>query len=161
MSPFRSIAPAITSFATSSSRKADNVPQKDPKSTAESILNALPGNSIAAKTAILSAGAGLSVAAISNELYVVNEESIVALSLLTIYWAVYNYAGPMYKEWANGQAEKVKNILNTARKDHTDAVKARIANVKDLGGVIDITKNLFAVSKACSVWPAHFQSLSC
>lgn len=147
MSPFRSIAPAITSFATSSSRKADNVPQKDPKSTAESILNALPGNSIAAKTAILSAGAGLSVAAISNELYVVNEESIVALSLLTIYWAVYNYAGPMYKEWANGQAEKVKNILNTARKDHTDAVKARIANVKDLGGVIEITKNLFAVSK--------------
>ncbi|KXL47379.1 MAG: hypothetical protein FE78DRAFT_88368 [Acidomyces sp. 'richmondensis'] len=147
VSAFRSIAPANASFATSASRKADNVPQKDPKSTAESILNALPGNSIAAKTAILSAGAGLSIAAISNELYVVNEESIVALSLLTIYWAVYNYAGPMYKEWANGQAEKIKNILNTARKDHTDAVKARIANVQDLSGVIDITKNLFAVSK--------------
>ena len=71
------------------------------------------------------------------------------LSLLTIYWAVYNYAGPMYKEWADGQRDKVKNILNSARDDHTNAVKARIDNVKDLSNVIDITKDLFAVSKVC------------
>jgi F-type H+-transporting ATPase subunit b len=69
------------------------------------------------------------------------------LSLLTIYWAVYNYAGPMYKEWAQGQSEKIKNILNAARDDHTNAVKARMDNVRDLSGVIDITKDLFAVSK--------------
>jgi len=60
---------------------------------------------------------------------------------------VYNYAGPMYREWANGQADKLANILNSARADHTNAVKARISNVKDLSGVIDITKDLFAVSK--------------
>ena len=72
------------------------------------------------------------------------------LSLLTIYWAVYNYAGPMYSEWAKGQADKVKNILNSARDDHTNAVKARIQNVQDLSGVIDITKDLFAVSKVCT-----------
>jgi len=119
----------------------------------------LPGNSIASKTAILSAGAGLSIAAISNELYVVNEESIVFLSLLTIYWGVYTYAGPMYRDWAKGQEDKVKGILNSARADHENAVKARIDNVKDLSGVIDITKDLFAVSKvnyfaACTYcWP--------
>lgn len=72
-----------------------------------------------------------------------------AFSLLTIYWAVYNYAGPMYKEWAQGQSDKIKNILNAARDDHTKAVKARIENVQDLSGVIDITKDLFAVSKVC------------
>lgn len=88
------------------------------------------------------------MAAISNELYVVNEESIVALSLLTIYWAVYTYAGPMYKEFAQGQHDKMKGILNAAREDHTSAVKARIDSVKDLSGVIDVTKDLFAVSKA-------------
>ncbi|CAK3997489.1 ATP synthase subunit 4, mitochondrial [Lecanosticta acicola] len=145
--PVRPALPAITTFATSQPRQQNNVPQKDPKSAASSILDALPGNSIASKTAILSAGAGLSVAAISNELYVVNEESIVALSLLTIYWAVYTYAGPMYKEWAQGQHDKIKGILNAAREDHTSAVKARINNVKDLSGVIDVTKDLFAVSK--------------
>ena len=73
------------------------------------------------------------------------------LSLLTIYWAVYNYAGPMYKEFAEGQRNKIKGILNTARDDHTNAVKARMDNVKDLSGVIDITKDLFAVSKARTI----------
>lgn len=140
-----------TSFTTSSPRFESGVPQKEPKDAASSILNALPGNSIASKTAILSAGAGLSIAAISNELYVVNEESIVFLSLLTIYWGVYTYAGPMYREWAEGYHDKVKGILNTARDEHTNAVKSRINSVKDLGGVIDITKDLFAVSKVrCS-----------
>ena len=99
------------------------------------------------KTAILSAGAGLSVAAISNEIYVVNEESIVMFSLLSIYWAIAHYGGPAYKEWAEGQSNKIKNILNSAREDHTKAVRSRIESVKDLGGVIDITKNLFEVSK--------------
>ncbi|KAK5276560.1 atp4 subunit B of the stator stalk of mitochondrial F1F0 ATP synthase, partial [Cryomyces antarcticus] len=69
------------------------------------------------------------------------------LSLLTIFWAVGHYGGPMYKEWAEGQTAKIKNILNAAREDHTAAVKQRIDNVKDLGGVIDITKSLFEVSK--------------
>lgn len=99
------------------------------------------------KTAILSAGAGLSIFAISNELYVVNEESIVMLSLLSVFWAVGHYGGPMYKDWAEGQVNKIKGILNAAREDHTTAVKQRIENVKELGGVIDVTKSLFEVSK--------------
>lgn len=145
----RTALPAATTFSTSGPRfQQAQPPAKDPKSTASAIVDALPGNNLASKTAILSAGAALSVAAISNELYVVNEESIVALSLLTIYWAVYTYAGPMYSEWAQGQHDKIKGILNAARADHTNAVKARIDSVKDLSGVIDVTKDLFAVSKA-------------
>lgn len=53
----------------------------------------------------------------------------------------------MYKEWADGQISKMKGILNAARQDHTSAVQSRIESVKELGGVVDITKNLFAVSK--------------
>lgn len=144
----RTIAPASTSFATSAARFQENKPAAaEPKDTANNILNALPGNNLVSKTAFLSAGTGLSIAAISNELLVINEESIIAVSLLTIYWAVYNYAGPAYREWALGQADKFKNILNSARKDHTDAVKSRMSSVQDLSGVIDVTKNLFAVSK--------------
>ena len=55
----------------------------------------------------------------------------------------------MYKEWANGQVNKIKGILNAAREDHTAAVKQRIENVTELGGVIDVTKSLFEVSKVC------------
>lgn len=53
----------------------------------------------------------------------------------------------MYKEWADGQVNKIKTILNAAREDHTTAVKSRIDNVKQLGSVIDVTKQLFEVSK--------------
>jgi len=53
----------------------------------------------------------------------------------------------MYTEWADGQVAKMKGILNAAREDHTSAVKSRIENVKQLGSVIDVTKQLFEVSK--------------
>ncbi len=53
----------------------------------------------------------------------------------------------MYKDWADGQVNKIKNILNAAREDHTAAVKQRITSVQELGGVIDVTKQLFEVSK--------------
>lgn len=53
----------------------------------------------------------------------------------------------MYKEWADGQVNKIKGILNAAREDHTAAVKTRIESVQQMGGVVDITKALFEVSK--------------
>lgn len=145
--PFRTL-PAITAQFTPA-RYNSNVPQEDPKKKAQSLLESIPvpGNSPITKAAVLSAGTALSVAAISNELYVVNEESIVALSLLTIFWAVAHYAGPAWSSYAQQQIDKVTGILNAARADHTSAVKERIENVQELGGVVDVTKTLFEVSK--------------
>ena len=143
--PIRSL-PSLTSIA-SSRHASTNVPVEDPKKKAQSIIDALPGNSLVSKTAILSSGAGLSIWAIANELYIVNEESIVMLATLSVFWAVGHYGGPMYREWADGQVNKQKGILNAARESHTQAVKDRIDNVKQLGGVIDITKQLFEVSR--------------
>lgn len=53
----------------------------------------------------------------------------------------------MYREWAEGHNKKIKLILNSAREEHTNAVKERIESVQGLGGVVETTKNLFAVSK--------------
>ncbi|RYP07611.1 hypothetical protein DL764_002389 [Monosporascus ibericus] len=136
--------PALTSLT--ATRPASNVPE-DPKTKAQSIIDALPGNSLVSKTAILSSAAGLSIYAISNEYYVVNEETVVAFCLLSVWGALIKYGGPVYKEWAQAQNEKIKNILNSARADHTQAVKDRIENVQQMGGVVDVTKALFAVSK--------------
>ncbi|MCJ1405030.1 atp4 subunit B of the stator stalk of mitochondrial F1F0 ATP synthase [Xylographa trunciseda] len=141
----RLITPALSPLI--SIRYASNVPAEDPKKRAQSILDSLPGNSLISKTAILSAGAGLSVFGISNEFLVINEETVVAFCILSVFWAVAKYGGPMYSEWADGQVAKMKGILNAAREDHTSAVKSRIENVKQLGSVIDVTKQLFEVSK--------------
>ncbi len=123
------------------------MPAEDPKKKAQSILDSLPGSSLAPKAAILSATAGLSAFAISNELYVFNEETIVALSLLTVFWGVGKYGGPAYASWAQDQQDKMKGLLNQARENHTKSVQERIESVKEFGGVIDITKTLFEISK--------------
>ncbi|KAK6957440.1 atp3 gamma subunit of the F1 sector of mitochondrial F1F0 ATP synthase [Daldinia eschscholtzii] len=136
--------PAVTAAFTAT-RPASNVPE--PKAKAQSIIDSLPGSSLISKTAILSSAAGLSIYAISNEYYVVNEETIVAFCLLSVWGGLIKYGGPMYKQWAEAQNEKIKNILNAARADHTQAVKNRIENVQQMGGVVDITKALFEVSK--------------
>ncbi|KAL9121815.1 MAG: hypothetical protein Q9187_001622 [Circinaria calcarea] len=135
------------SNSNASTRHASNVPAEDPKKKAQSVIDSLPGNSLVSKTAILSAGAGLSIFGISNEFLVINEETVVAFCILSVFYAVGKYGGPMYKEWADGQVNKIKGILNAAREDHTTAVKSRIDNVKQLGSVIDVTKQLFDVSK--------------
>lgn len=102
---------------------------------------------MASKTAILSAGTGASIWAISNELYVLNEESVVAFCLLTVFYGIFKYGGPMYKDWADTTVQKYSDILDTARKGHADAVKTRIEDVKPLSNVVEITKQLFEVSK--------------
>lgn len=141
----RHVLPALASAA--SARNASGVPAEEPKKKAQSIIDSLPGSSLLSKSAILSSAAGISVYAISNEYYVMNEETVVAFCLLAVWGGLIKYGGPAYKEWAEGQNEKIKNILNSARADHTEAVQTRIEGVKQMGGVVDITKNLFAVSK--------------
>lgn len=61
----------------------------------------------------------------------------------------------MYKDWAEGQINKMKGILNAAKEDHTSAVKKRIASVKQLGSVVEVTKQLFEVSKVME----HFDDM--
>jgi F-type H+-transporting ATPase subunit b len=124
-----------------------SVPQEDPKTKAQALIDALPGNSLVSKAAILSAGAGVSVAAISNEIYVVNEETIVAFCLLTVMWSAFRYLGPSYVSWADSQRKKMGDLLNAARENHTESVKERIGTVNELSGVVNVTKNLFEVSK--------------
>ncbi|KAK3330817.1 hypothetical protein B0H66DRAFT_598346 [Apodospora peruviana] len=138
--------PALSSIA-GNRYNSSNVPSTDPKTKAQSIIDALPGNSMISKTAILSSAAGLSIYALSNEYYVVNEETVVAFCLLSVWASLIKFGGPLYKEWADAQNEKIKGILNSARADHTQAVKNRIEDVQQMSGVIDITKTLFEVSK--------------
>ncbi|KAL2757415.1 hypothetical protein ACRALDRAFT_2039852 [Sodiomyces alcalophilus JCM 7366] len=141
----RRALPALASVT--STRNNSNVPAEEPKKKAQALIDALPGSSLLSKSAILSSAAGLSVYGISNEYYVVNEETVVAFCLLAVWGALIKYGGPAYKEWADGQAAKMKNLLNQARADHAKAVQVRIDDVKQMQGVVDITKSLFEVSK--------------
>lgn len=52
-----------------------------------------------------------------------------------------------YREWAEGHIQKIRNILNSSRAEHTQAVKDRIQSVEQMKDVVSITKELFAISK--------------
>ena len=53
----------------------------------------------------------------------------------------------MYNDWAAATTDRIKGILDTAKKGHAEAVKSRIEDVKPLSNVVDITQGLFEVSK--------------
>lgn len=128
-------------------RKPSNEPILDPKSKAQSIIDALPGNSALAKTGVLGTSAAALVYAISNELYVINPESILLASFLAAGALLAKYVAPAYNSFAESRVKKVSDVLNASRQKHIDAVKDRINSVSTLQNVSETTKVLFDVSK--------------
>ncbi|KDN43667.1 putative H+-transporting two-sector ATPase chain b precursor, mitochondrial [Tilletiaria anomala UBC 951] len=118
-----------------------------PEAKASSLLDALPGNSLISKTGWVTLGTGATALAVSNELYVANEETVIAVGFLVFATLVGRAVTGPYKEWADSQIEKIGGILNGARKEHTDAVQARIDSVSQQKDVVDITKSLYSIAK--------------
>ncbi|PWW79934.1 hypothetical protein C7212DRAFT_307755 [Tuber magnatum] len=139
-------APAVN-VATTRHQSTGTPAPVDPKIKAQSILDNLPGSTLVSRTAILSSIAGLSVAAISSELYVLNEETLVALSLLATFYGIARMGGPVYTAWATAQVNRIRDVLNSAREDHTRAVQDRIDSVQQMSSVVEVTRGLFEVSK--------------
>ncbi|CDO95151.1 unnamed protein product [Kluyveromyces dobzhanskii CBS 2104] len=120
---------------------------QDPKAKASSILDALPGNTALSKTGILATSAAAAVYAISNQLYVLNEETILVATFTGVVLAGIKFLAPAYNEYAENRVKQVSNILNSSRTKHVDAVKERIESVSELKNVSETTKVLFDVSK--------------
>ena len=54
-----------------------------------------------------------------------------------------------YRQWAEGHIDRIKNVLGSARAEHTQAVKDRIDSVAQMKDVTSLTQGLFALSKVC------------
>ncbi|AET40899.1 F1F0 ATP synthase subunit 4 Ecym_7043 [Eremothecium cymbalariae DBVPG len=120
---------------------------EDPKVKASAILNALPGNSALSKTGILATSAAAALYAISNELYVIDAETILVGTFAGVCVLIAKLLAPLYKDFADNRIKHVSNILNSSRTKHVDAVKSRIDSVSELKNVTTTTKVLFDVSK--------------
>ncbi|GAA5845716.1 hypothetical protein JCM3766R1_001147 [Sporobolomyces carnicolor] len=121
--------------------------QPAPAAKASALIDALPGNSLVSKTGIVTLTAATSAAAISNELFVLNEEVVILGSFVIFLGYVSSLIREPYREWADGQIQKVKDILGSARAAHTSAVKERIGSVGEMKDVEALTKQLFELSK--------------
>ncbi|WVQ79138.1 hypothetical protein IAT38_001233 [Cryptococcus sp. DSM 104549] len=121
--------------------------QPTPDEKAASIINAVPSTSLFTKTGGVLLGTGLTAAAVSTELYVANEETVLFVGWLVIATVIGKAVAKPYGEWARGQIEKMKGILNASREEHTRAVSERIDSVGALKEVVPLTESLYAVSK--------------
>ncbi|KAJ3854276.1 ATP synthase [Lentinula lateritia] len=141
----RVVAAAQNAFP-SRSMSSSNPPP--PSERASEIINKLPSSpNLITKTGTALLGTGLAAAAISQELYVVNEETIVLIGSAMFLAFMAKALREPYVNWAESQVQKIKGVLDTARAEHTQAVKDRIDSVSQMKDVVTLTQNLFALSK--------------
>ncbi|KAK7685776.1 hypothetical protein QCA50_011122 [Cerrena zonata] len=122
--------------------------QQPPAERAAELVDKLPSSpNLITKTGSVVLGTGLLATAISQELYVVNEETVIFGGFLILATFIAKSIREPYREWAEGHIQKIKNILDSSRAEHTQAVKDRIQSVEQMKDVVSITKELFAISK--------------
>ncbi|KAG1739015.1 ATP4, subunit B of the stator stalk of mitochondrial F1F0 ATP synthase [Suillus lakei] len=127
---------ALPSFARAVNARAmsSNPP---PEQRAAEILNTLPSSpSLITKTGSAILGTGLVATAISQELYVVNEETVVAAGTFILLAYIAKLVREPYRDWANA-----------SRTEHTQAVRDRINSVEQMKDVVSLTQGLFGLSK--------------
>ncbi|KAJ6561148.1 ATP4, subunit B of the stator stalk of mitochondrial F1F0 ATP synthase [Mycena vulgaris] len=123
-----------------------------PSERASEIINKLPSSPnliTKAGTAVL--GTGVVAAAISSELYVISDETVLLVGSMIFLTLVARAIREPYSNWADAQVARIKGVLDTARTDHTQAVKDRIDNVAQMKDVVALTKGLFALSKETAI----------
>ncbi|KIY65707.1 hypothetical protein CYLTODRAFT_400054 [Cylindrobasidium torrendii FP15055 ss-10] len=115
---------------------------------AEKIIEKLPSSpGIITKTGSALLATTLGAAAISQELYVVNEETVLlAGSAILFTYLVKAVSGP-YSSWAAAKVENIKKVLDEARAEHTASVTERIDAVSQMKNVSATTTALFTLAK--------------
>ncbi|THU94896.1 ATP4, subunit B of the stator stalk of mitochondrial F1F0 ATP synthase [Dendrothele bispora CBS 962.96] len=142
----RTVAALPQVLASRSMASSSNPPP--PSERASEIINKLPSSpNLITKTGTAILGTGLAAAAISQELYVFNEETIVLIGTVIVLSYLGKTIREPYSNWASTQVQKIKNILDSARAEHTQAVQDRIDDVKKMKDVVALTESLFALSK--------------
>ncbi|KAJ3983263.1 ATP4, subunit B of the stator stalk of mitochondrial F1F0 ATP synthase [Lentinula detonsa] len=139
------VAVAVPNAISSRSMSTSNPP---PSERASEIINKLPSSpNLITKTGTALLGTGLAAAAISQELYVVNEETIVLVGSAMFLAFMAKAMREPYVNWAESQVQKIKGVLDAARAEHTQSVKDRIDSVGQMKDVVALTQSLFALSK--------------
>ncbi|KAH9958841.1 hypothetical protein BC827DRAFT_1217361 [Russula dissimulans] len=119
-----------------------------PAERAAEIIDKLPSHpSLVTKTGTAILGSGLLATAISQELYVFNEETVIAVGYIILFTYIAKIIRLPYKEWAENHIARIKGVLDGARAEHTQAVKDRIDAVGQMKDVVSLTEGLFAISK--------------
>ncbi|KAG6819977.1 hypothetical protein H0H93_006880, partial [Arthromyces matolae] len=149
------VAASLPSFVMRSMATSNPPP---PSERANEIIDKLPSSpGLLTKTGSAILGTGLAATAISQELYVVNEESIILIASIIFFTYLSKVIQEPYKNWADGHISRIRKVLEGARAEHTQAVQERIDSVAQMKDVVSLTQGLFALSKVRSRPPETAQ----
>ncbi|KAJ1560537.1 atp4 subunit B of the stator stalk of mitochondrial F1F0 ATP synthase, partial [Nowakowskiella sp. JEL0078] len=123
----------------------------EPSAVAESLINKFPGDSLAAKSGNVLLFSSIAAYIISKEVYVVDMEFFEALCIFGAFSVWYTGGKDMAISYILDRREKIRNVLTQARKDHKAVVQERITHISKLSDVVDVTKDLYGLSKASEV----------
>ncbi|EEB05808.1 F0-ATPase subunit [Schizosaccharomyces japonicus yFS275] len=130
---------------TSSSSPAPKRPP--PAEKAASLLNKLPSTSLLTKSGFLTVTAAGLAAAISRDIYIVNEESVVAAAFVGVLLVLGTLGRKAFSQGAQQAAERVTKVLQDARENHVDIVRHRIDQVASLQDAEEVTKLLYDTAR--------------
>ena len=148
LSSLRVARPRVMAALTPSMHTRSMATNPPPAEKAKEVIEKLPSsNGLITKTGTALLGTGLAAAAVSQELYVVNEESIVLIASIIVFTYIGKVIREPYSNWAQGHIDRIKGVLNASRSEHTNAVKERIDSVGQMKDVVSVTEALFALSK--------------
>ncbi|KAI9328243.1 hypothetical protein DFJ73DRAFT_861985 [Zopfochytrium polystomum] len=121
--------------------------RKPAAETAAALVNAFPGDNLAAKASSVLLFSSIGAWLISKEIYIVDGEFFEAIGLFGAYYIWYSAGKEGAVEWFNERQGTIRRVLNEAREQHKAVVQERIAHIAKLEDVVGVTKGLFEISK--------------
>ncbi|KAJ1721644.1 atp4 subunit B of the stator stalk of mitochondrial F1F0 ATP synthase [Coemansia erecta] len=152
----RGFAMRLTPAGVSAIRAYSTQNERQPaEQKANSIIDALPGNSLVAKTGFFAGATGLTALLISKEIYVVNEETILVVAFGSILAVLYKAIKEPYASWADSSLKAIEDLLTGARGEHKAAMLNQIEAKSKLKDIVAYTKDLFGMSKQIATMNAE------
>lgn len=119
----------------------------DPKVRAVRLLDALPMNSIISKSATAAAGVGFTIFLVSKEIYLLSSETVLLAAFSTMVYLGFKYLTEPVGQFMLDRNHHVWRIQRDARIRHRSIVQSRLDEVGRMSDIVDVTKNMFEMSK--------------
>jgi len=119
----------------------------EPKTQANALINAIPGNSMLTKTGVVALGAGLFAVGISKELILIHPETIIVGCFGGIVYLLSQQLAPVIKGELESYIDNIRKAVNENREKEIASFHDEIQKLKDVELAVPLTKELFSMHK--------------
>ncbi|KAJ3092732.1 NADPH-dependent diflavin oxidoreductase 1 [Quaeritorhiza haematococci] len=157
--PRQVVASPAVSLIARSQYATDAKKRPEPKEVATSLINMFPGDSLVAKSGSVLVASSIAAFLISKEIYIVDAEFFEMFCIFGAYYLWYRGGKDGMIEYFNDRKSTVQKVLTQAREDHKAVVKERMEHIGKMSDIVDVTNNLYEMSKEIAQMEAEAYEL--